>query len=62
MTMTFINADDPRLLPETVEVPDNLVPEMRNVTYICEDLGVYIESYPDDWVDVPDDWLDQLGV
>ena len=52
MKMTFINADNPHLRPETVEVPSHLVPEMRNVTYICDDPGAYIDTYPDDWIDM----------
>ena len=49
MLMTFLNADTPRLDPETVEIPDHLVPEWENVFYICDDPGAYVDTYPSEY-------------
>jgi hypothetical protein len=52
--MTFLNADSLPPVPVTVEVPDHLVDDFRDVVYIASDPCEYMESYPYDWIDYDD--------
>ncbi len=53
--MTFLDADVCPPVPVTLEIPDHLVEDFRDVKYICEDPCEYMESYPYDWLDYDDD-------
>jgi hypothetical protein len=52
--MTLLNADSLPPVPVTVEVPDHLVDDFRDVVYIASDPCEYMESYPYDWIDYDD--------
>jgi hypothetical protein len=52
--MTFKNADTPRLDAETIEIPVHLLPDFKDVMYICDDPCADMDAYPYDWLDVDD--------
>lgn len=49
--MTFMNADVFPPVPETLEIPDHLVDDFKDVVFISEDPCEYMDSYPYDWLD-----------
>lgn len=53
--LPYVQTDDSRLEEVIIEVPENLLPEWENVTYVCDDPSYDMIAYPDDWLYF---WLD----
>jgi len=52
--MPFINTDESSLREEILEFPVHLLPEWRDVTYVCDDPAYEMDAYPDDWLENDD--------
>lgn len=48
--LPYVQTDDSRLSIVMLEIPDNLLNEWSNVTYVCDDPSYELEAYPDDWL------------
>lgn len=48
--LPYVQTDDSRLKKIMLEIPNELLQEWDNVTYVCDDPSYDMDAYPDDWL------------